>query len=443
LIAAALSAGCGHHDGAGAKVPTHGATDPNLAYQATLEVLRQDGYSAAPDDAAPGTVVVRAHADEDNPKGGSTIRLRVEFDGEVTLVPKGPLVKHGTARGELAKEIAKLQRDIGARLDALPRVGPQQVGIAGPAPVVATAAPAALAPAAPASPAAPAFVIPGATSPQGTTPVQPAPGPDWVPGSPQPTAYAIVIGIEKYGAGVESIPGGRRDAERFAEMAKKTLGVPADHIKLEVNEQATKARIESRLAWAQDNVPAGGRIYFYFSGHGVPDPKTDARGNPKGTAYLIPSDGDPTFLYETGIAVPDILQRLGRSKAREVLAFVDACYAGRDGERGWAKASYGAPTAQTALFAASSGAQTAGPAASGDGGLFTSVLLEGVGRAAADENGDGQVSLAEMNHWVSGQVSTKARQTHRDQDPVLIPGPGVAVDGVVVGWGMQKPAGSR
>jgi hypothetical protein len=258
----------------------------------------------------------------------------------------------------------------------------------------------------------------------------PAPPPTFVGGSPQPTAYAIIIGVEKYGAGIDAPVGSRRDAIRFAEMAKSSLGIPSDHIQLELDDQATRASIERSLAWAQASVPQGGRIYFYFSGHGTPD-ATD-----KGTAYIVPADGDPKFLHETAVPIPEIIDKLGHSKAKEVIAFVDACFSGA-GDRPITRVWYGPPTAQTALFSAAGEHETAGPAPDGAGGLFTTVILDGLGKGEADINGDGQVSLAELNEWVPDRVQRQAGA--RKQRPTLTVGPGLgSANAVIVEWGLPQ-----
>src|SRR5208283_1005147 len=91
-----------------------------------------------------------------------------------------------------------------------------------------------------------------------------------------------------------------------------------------VDDHATKNDIEKNLDWLRANVPAGSRVYFFFSGHGSPDPST-------GTPYVLPYDGDPAFLDRTGVRLSSIISALGETHATDVLAFVDACYSGSGG----------------------------------------------------------------------------------------------------------------
>src|SRR5262249_22960742 len=152
----------------------------------------------------------------------------------------------------------------------------------------------------------------------------PAPAaPALVPGSPQPTAYAVIVGIERYD-GLPAPTGARADALRFAEMARRSLGIPESQIRVAIDEKATKASIERNLEWARTNVPPGGRLYFYYSGHGAPDASA-------GTSYILPFDGDPKFLKQTAIPIADVTKQLGESKAKEVLAVLDSCFSGAGG----------------------------------------------------------------------------------------------------------------
>ncbi len=285
---------------------------------------------------------------------------------------------------------------------------------------------AALAPRAPApapSPAAPA--------------VAPASGPSFVSGSPQPTAYAIVIGVEKYSASLPPPTGARADARRFSDLVRTSLGVSADHVQTLFDEQATKGSIERALASTQAAVPAGGRIYFYFSGHGAPDASA-------GTSYIVPTDGDPQYLGQTAIAMREVLSTLSQSKAREVLAVLDSCFSGAGGRsvlppgaRPIVRVKEEAAPAQLALFSASNGNEISGPTASGDGGLFTQYVLQGLGTGAADMNGDGQVSLSELSQWVGPRVSREAKKANRQQNPALTVGRGLgSPDSFIVEWGL-------
>jgi hypothetical protein len=176
-------------------------------------------------------------------------------------------------------------------------------------------------------------------------------------GSPQPTAYALIIGVERYREQMPVPAGARADAERFAEVARTTLGVPQRNIRLALDDRATKTDIEKHLDWLKANVPAGGRIYFYFGGHGAPEPA-------KGTSYLLPYDGDPAFVERTGVPLAGVLKALSRTRAKEVLAFVDSCFSGAGGRsvlpagaRPLVVVKTPATVANVALLSASSGSE--------------------------------------------------------------------------------------
>jgi hypothetical protein len=287
---------------------------------------------------------------------------------------------------------------------------------------------------APSSPPAPSTV---ASTPAAPPAAAPSAASALVSASPQPTAYAIVIGIEKYSASLPPPTGARADAQRFSDLVRASLGVPAGHVQTLFDEQATKGSIERALASAQASVPPGGRIYFYFSGHGAPDASA-------GTSYIVPADGDPQFLDATAIPMKEVLTKLGQSKAREVLAIVDSCFSGAGGRsvlppgaRPIVRVREEAAPSQLALFSASSGSEISGPTADGNGGLFTKYVVDGLGTGAADMNGDGQVSLSELSQWVQPRVSREAKKANRDQNPALTVGKGLgSADSFIVEWGL-------
>lgn len=117
-----------------------------------------------------------------------------------------------------------------------------------------------------------------------------------------PDDYALIIGIEKY----QNIPKAdfaERDAATVKEYAK-SLGVPDENIILLTGQRATRTGVAKYVEeWLPRNVKPGSRIYFYYSGHGAPDPAD-------GASYLVPYDGDPSFLKTSAYPLSKLYESL-------------------------------------------------------------------------------------------------------------------------------------
>ncbi len=274
-----------------------------------------------------------------------------------------------------------------------------------------------------------------ATSPAAVTPTvasasSPAAAAMFVLGSPQPAAYALIVGIERY-RDLPSPTGARTDAETFARLAVRSLGVPEENIRVAYDDRATRVDVDKQLRWLKHNVPVGGRIYFFFSGHGAPDPST-------GTSYLIPYDGDPSSLEDTGLRLGGVLESLTQTKARDVVAIVDSCFSGAGGRsvlpagaRPLVPVKVEKARAKLVLLTAVSGAQISGPVAGKPDGLFTHHLTQALGGGMADLDGDRQITVQELFDWVKPRVARDARRDNREQTPALIVGSGSSGDFVI------------
>jgi hypothetical protein len=290
-----------------------------------------------------------------------------------------------------------------------------------------------------ASAAQPSSVPGPGTRRAGTTPPTqpPTTDSDFAAGAAQANLYALVVGIERY-RDVPGATGANGDARAFARLARQTLGVAESNIRLLLDDRASRSDVMKELAWLAGNVPEGGRIVFYFSGHGAPDASN-------GTPYVVPFDGDPRALTTTAIPLADVLKKLGETKAREVLAITDACFAGAGGRsvlppgaRPLTRVRETPTAARVAVFASAGGSEISGPPVGGTGGLFTRVLAEGLGSGQADIDGDGSISLRELREWVAPRVAREARRDNREQTPVVTVGRGTSEQAFVLAHGVTR-----
>lgn len=231
--------------------------------------------------------------------------------------------------------------------------------------------------------------------------------------------FALVIGISKY----ESLPEATF-ADRDAEAVRRhliALGFPPRHIQLLQNQSATRSKIAAYVGdWLPNNVKPDSRVFFYYSGHGAPDAKTEQ-------AYLVPADGDPNYLSQTGYPLSELYKHLNALPAKEVLVALDSCFSGAGGRsvlpagaRPLITQVKLAPEAsgKAVVLAAAKGTQISGVMGEQGHGLFTYFLLKGLNGAAAK---DGQVTWQTLYEYLKPKVEDEAHLTNRDQSPQLIP----------------------
>lgn len=93
-----------------------GTQDASATYQAVQEVVLQHNYQVTKRDDAARALELRTHTDESSDKV-TTITVRVDDSGTVTLVPAGFLVRDdGTIHKRVETELSKLEAAISERL---------------------------------------------------------------------------------------------------------------------------------------------------------------------------------------------------------------------------------------------------------------------------------------------------------------------------------------
>lgn len=240
-------------------------------------------------------------------------------------------------------------------------------------------------------------------------------------GEPEkPDNLAVVVGVEKY-AGVPEAQFASRDAQAVREHLR-ALGYAPRNILLLTNQSATRASLARALnAWLPNRAREDSTVFFYYSGHGAPDAKSNQ-------AYLVPVDGDPEDLADTAYPVNELYRRLGALKVKHVIVALDSCFSGAGGRSVLAKGVRpliakvefsDIQAGKVAALSASRGDEISGTLAGQGHGAFTYYLLKGLNGAAADASG--RVTLGALYRYLAPKVEDAARLQNRDQTPQLLP----------------------
>lgn len=241
---------------------------------------------------------------------------------------------------------------------------------------------------------------------------------------PDKKAYAIVIGIEKYRQKLPKVDYAVSDATLVKEYLTKVMGYPEENVISLTNEYAAKSDFEKYLErWLFNNVEKDATVFIYYSGHGAPNPKTF-------DAFLVPYDGDPSFIDQTGYSLKRMYDALGKLPAKEIIVALDACFSGAGGRSVIAKGarplvmnlpSIALPKNMTVL-SASSGEQISSTYDEKGHGLFTYFMLKGIKNEDVVMP-DGSIKMADLFSYIKPQVERIARkQYNNEQTPQLIAG---------------------
>ena len=246
-----------------------------------------------------------------------------------------------------------------------------------------------------------------------------------------PNDYALIVGVEKY-ADLPAATYAESDAKAMGDFVR-AMGVPARNIETLTGIRATRSGLLKNLeTWLANNVNENSTVYFYYSGHGAPDPAT-------GLAYLVPLDGDPQYLADTGYPLKRLYEKLGKLKAKRVIVMLDSCFSGAGGRSVLAKGArplvnsvdtgYDSDGGKIEVLSASASDQISGTDDASGHGLFTYQLLTGLNGAA--EDAQGRVTMKSLFAYLKPKVMDEAHRANREQTPQLQAGGGDGADVVL------------
>ena len=177
----------------------------------------------------------------------------------------------------------------------------------------------------------------------------------------------------------------RRDAQLVNFFRQQ--GVPADQLVYLQDAQATTRQIKSSFSAFLSQAREGDLLFFYYCGHGY---KSDA-GRTTYFATYDASDDEPG--WSTDSIVRDIEKYFKGSRA---FLAADSCYSGSLAEQAQRMRHQ---IAYASLTSASAGELST------ENWTFTEMLLAGLkGKAFADINGDGRVTLGELAEDVNADM---------------------------------------
>lgn len=234
----------------------------------------------------------------------------------------------------------------------------------------------------------------------------------------RPKDFALVVGIEKY----SKIPEAKFAEKDAAAVSKhlEALGLPPRNIIQLIGSDATRSSLQGYLEeWLPKNVKPDSTVFFYFSGHGAPDPKT-------GEAYLVPWDGNASFLQSSAYPLKKLYKSLGDLNAKGVVIALDSCFSGAGGRSVLAEGARplvikldesALPQQNLTLFTAASGDEITATLAEQGHGIFTYFFLKGLSGAGKDASG--KVTAKSLYDYLRPHVQDEARRQNREQTPLL------------------------
>ncbi len=233
---------------------------------------------------------------------------------------------------------------------------------------------------------------------------------------------AIIIGIENYSEAPKANYA-NLDAQYFFDYARKAFGVKKQNINLLINENATVVKTDKALSlWLKSKIKKNrSDLIIFFAGHGLAS--TDGK-----ELYLLPQDGNPDRLERTALSRTDLLREIIELNPRNVTMFLDTCYSGvsRDEQMLLASArpirivadeQDGIPDNFT-IFSASKLDQISSGLKEAKHGIFSYYLMKGL-EGYADFNEDKKITNGELLAYMDENVSQKAAEQGREQNPSL------------------------
>lgn len=231
----------------------------------------------------------------------------------------------------------------------------------------------------------------------------------------QPDLYLLSVGVSRYGSPwLTPLAYADEDAQAIAQAFEKQnkQRYAKVNIRTLTERSVTRTALMNELRYLGSGAEQGDVVVLFLSGYAAVDSKGDY--------YFLPHDGDPARLAETAISWMEIRAALEKLPARVVL-LLDSSHGGAvTGTERVTPIDISAllrksvtPEGGLVLLTSSTGSESSFESAKWKHGAFTMALLEGLG-GKADYDGDRQVWIRELEHYVTKRVPTL---TERRQHP--------------------------
>lgn len=234
--------------------------------------------------------------------------------------------------------------------------------------------------------------------------------------APREHDLAVVIGIEKYQDIQAKSDFSKNDASIMKDYLK-ALGFKERNIQFLVDEKATRSGIEKSIeGWLPNRVKKDSTVFVYYSGHGAPDPA-------KGDGYMVPYDGDPNYLEQTGYSLKRLTEHLAKLEAKEVIVLLDSCFSGAGGRSVLAQGARPlvmntenlALKDNIVMMTATRAAQISMSSPEKGHGLFTYHFLKALK--------DGKKDMADIYVYLKPLVEDDAKELNAEQSPTISSSP--------------------
>ena len=231
---------------------------------------------------------------------------------------------------------------------------------------------------------------------------------------------ALIFGIENYSDSPKA-QFANLDAKYFYDYARKAFGVNKQNIKILVDQDATFIETNKVITkWLRSKIVEGeSELIIFFAGHGLASPNGKE-------LFLLSHDSDPDLLDITALSRTKLFESIMSFNPSSVTMFLDTCYSGvsRDEEMLLASARPIRVVADDqdenpnnfSIFSASKLDQISSGLSQAKHGIFSYYLMKGL-EGKADLNNDKQITNGELLAYMDKNVSKKAAEQGRDQNP--------------------------
>ena len=219
--------------------------------------------------------------------------------------------------------------------------------------------------------------------------------------APDPRAWLLAIGVEDYMVAPD-VPYADNSLELMIKVLAKRFGIPESNRVVLQGEQASGTFIRGNILNTLGRLGPEDKLYFYYSGHGMPGRKGDQ-------LYLAPRDIVVAAFEDEAFAFANLLGEIQQARVGQVVAFLDTCFSGKAGAdelvfQGVAPITESAeqqlPDKMT-VFYAGTGAQFANSYDDKGHRLFSYFLAQGLV--------DGLGTVEDLERYVSANVAQQSR----------------------------------